>query len=235
MFQRLLPLLFVLVLTGCVRQHVDMTVHPDGSQIDIDMIAAADTEWAAKQGIDLDAKTQEQQVDASSFGPEARFEQWADGKWVGQHLIAPNTPIENVLNGGLLSYERQGETITFSTSPRQLGWGAESSNFDEVVNSEADLRLRVHVPGSVQETNGQLDGEWVVWTTRDANLEAFTLTAVADDSAELAQSSGAPKPTPTAAPAVQTDSGIPLWVWIGIAVVSIGAGWFVWTKLGAKP
>lgn len=235
MFRRLIPFfLLVFVLTGCVRQHVDITVQPDGTKVDIDMIAAADTEWAKEQGIDLDAKAQENQVDASSFGPEARFEKFADGKWVGQHLIAPNTPMENVTNGGLLTYTHEGDTLTFTTSPRQLGWGAESSNFDEVVNSEADLRLRVKVPGQVQETNGKLEGEWVVWTTRDAALESFTLSAKANAGTGQAFPTAAPEPTPTPDATQASKPGMPWWIWLVLLAISLGVGYGVYRYLGKK-
>lgn len=236
MLRRLLPaLLLVLVISGCVRQHVDMTVHQDGKQIDIDMIAAADSEWAAREGIDLNAKSAEQQVDASSFGPEARWEDWQEDKWIGKRLLAPNTPIENVLTGGLLSYSVTGDQIEFKTSPLQLGWGTQSANLEEVVNSDADLRLRVRVPGKVEETNGQLDGEWVVWTTKDAALEAFTIRATASQgAAQSSPSSAAPKPTPTPAPQSGTQDGTPWWIWVVGLVVAAGVGYGVYRFTGKR-
>lgn len=235
MLRRFLPVfLLVLLIAGCVRQHVDMTVHPDGKQIDIEMIAAADTEWAAREGIDLKERGVDQQVDASAFGPEARWEDWNEGKWVGKKLLAPNTPIQNVITGGLLSYQMEGDQITFSTSPRQLGWGAESSNFQDVVNSEADLRLRVRVPGTVTDTNGHVEGEWVVWTTKDAALDTFMLKATAGTAApqtgeastapgDATAPTGAPKPTPIQSDpnAASSQAGMPWWFWV--ALIAIGA------------
>lgn len=173
MFRHLLVLLLVLILSGCVRQHVDMTLHADAQFIDIDMIAAVDPD-AAK--VDVGKEIENRQVDASAFGPEARWEPVKDGKWVGQHLIAPNTPIKNVLEGGLLVISTQGSLLTFETSPHRLGWGAETTNFTDVAASEADLRLRLRLPGQIQDTNGQVEGEWVVWTTKDATLDVFRAT-----------------------------------------------------------
>lgn len=239
MLRHFIPVfLLVLLLSGCVRQHVDMAVHTDGKQIDIDMVAAADTEWAAREGIDLKEKGAEQQIDASAFGPEAHWEDWSEGKWVGKHLLAPNTPIENVLKGGLLSYQVEGDQITFTTSPRQLGWGAESSNFQDVVNSEADLRLRVRVPGTVTKTNGQVEGDWVVWTTKDAALDAFTLTATAGpntQASESASSTSAPKPTPIKNdPNATSQDGAPGWIWLALIVVGVIAGWLVYRFIGKR-
>lgn len=240
MLRRFLPIfLLALLITGCVRQHVDMTVHPDGKQIDIEMIAAADTEWAAREGIDLKEKGAEQQIDASAFGPEARWEDWNEGKWVGKKLLAPNTPIENVLTGGLLNYQVEGDQITFETSPKRLGWGAESSNFQDVVNSEADLRLRVRVPGTVTETNGHVEGEWVVWTTQDAALDAFRLTATAGTttaSDDTTTPSGAPKPTPAQADpnAAASQSGMPWWVWIVLLAVGAVVGFVAYRFTGKR-
>lgn len=214
-----------------------MAIHADGKQIDIDMIAAADTEWAAREGIDLKARGADQQIDASAFGPQARWEDWSEGKWVGKRLIAPNTPIENVVNGGLLTYQVEGDKITFSTSPKQLGWGAESSNFQDVVNSEADLRVRVRVPGTVTETNGQVEGEWVVWTTKDAALDAFTLTATAGANAQAsdATSQGAPKPTPVPTdPNAAAQSGMPWWFWLALIAVGAIVGWLVYRLTGKR-
>lgn len=240
MLRRFLPaVLLVLVMAGCVRQHVDMQVHADGQQIDIDMVAAADTEWAAREGIDLNQKGADQQVDASAFGPEARWEDYREDKWVGKHLLAPNTPIQNVLTGGLLTYSEEGDTITFSTSPRQLGWGAESSNFEDVVKSEADLRLRVRVPGQVTETNGQLEGDWVVWTTKDAALDAFTISATKGPTADTPSQTGAPavpKPTPVQPDpnAAQHTSGMPWWIWLVGLAIAVAVGFGVYRLSGKR-
>lgn len=221
-----------------------MTIQPDGKQIDIEMIAAADTEWAAREGIDLKEKGAEQQIDASAFGPEARWEDWQEGKWVGKKLLAPNTPIENVLTGGLLNYQVDGDQISFETSPKRLGWGAESSNFEDVVNSEADLRLRVRVPGTVTETNGHVEGEWVVWTTRDAALDAFTLKATAGATspqstgatAPSTAPSGAPKPTPmkTDPNAASSQSAMPWWFWVVLIAIGAIVGFFAYRFAGKQ-
>lgn len=193
----LLPLL--LVLAGCFRLDMGLTINEDDT-LDVSMEVADLTGMASRE--DMDCSSMESELadapDDAEFAVEDLEDE--DGN-VGCRISATGAPIDSMTGEGM-SIEKVDDTYVFSFDGDETGMGDTSSLEDMPAGMEPEVAISVTFPGEVIEADGEIDGNTVTWT----GLEAFTVGGSATGEA-TGNGGGA--------------GGVSTAVWIVLAVVAL--------------
>ncbi|GIJ00098.1 hypothetical protein CLV28_0900 [Sediminihabitans luteus] len=156
-----------LLLSGCMRMHVDYTLHEDDTASGSLVIAFSD------EVADALGTTPEELADQSGAGvdtddlPEgATSEPYAEDGYTGTKVTFEDTPIDEVSEGSGaddLSVTREGDEYVVS-GEMDLTDDSGTAVPDGMLDS-LDVRVSITFPGEVTEHTGELEGDnTVVWT-----------------------------------------------------------------------
>jgi len=167
----LLPLL--LVLAGCFRLDMGLTLHEDDT-VDLSMEVADLTGMMARS--DMPCSDLEDVSGAEDM--EVTVEEIEEDGNVGCRMVASGAAIDSMTDGGM-TIERVDDTFVFEFDGDETGMGDPAALEDMPAGMEPDVSISVTFPGEVIEADGEIDGNTVTWT----GLEAFTAGGSATGSA----------------------------------------------------
>ena len=188
--------LALLALSGCFKLDMDMTVNDDDT-IDGVVIFAIDqdlADMAGEEGGGEDSQLTEEDV------PEgATIEEYDEDGFVGQKVTFDGVSMDE-LNESFSSEDDTGGPSSWSLTHEDgeyrftgdmdmsemsgEGEGSDELDFDPSVFMEgAKLRVAMTFPGEVVESNGEVDGNTVVWEPEIG--ETNEMTAVAEEGSGL--------------------------------------------------
>lgn len=160
----LLPLL--LVLAGCFRLDMGLTINDDDT-LDVSMEVGDLTGMASRE--DMDCSSMESELggapDEADFAVEDIEDE--DGNF-GCLITATGAPIDSMSGEGM-TIEKVDDTYVFSFDGDETGMGDTSSLEDMPAGMEPQVAISVTFPGEVIEADGEIDGNTVTWT----GIEAF--------------------------------------------------------------
>jgi hypothetical protein len=160
----LLPLL--LVLAGCFRLDMGLTIHEDDT-LDVSMDVADLTGQATRE--DMDCSSMESELGTAPEGADFAVEDIEDEDGnVGCRISATGAPIDSMTGEGL-SIEKVDDTYVFTFDGDDSSLGDTSSLEDMPAGMEPQVSISVTFPGEVIEADGEIDGNTVTWT----GIEAF--------------------------------------------------------------
>ncbi len=178
-----------LALSGCIKLDMDLTVSSDDT-VSGAVIFAIDDSFADLPGVDpKDLFEGTSPVDQPSAGSVREEPYEADGK-VGTRLVFEGVPIEEFSQGegeDALRITRQGETYVVTgsldltgdeTAAGADGTTGETPPVDLGAITDAEVRVAITFPGAVISSNGDVDGNTVVW--EPAFGEVVEVQAVAE-------------------------------------------------------
>ena len=184
-----------LALSGCIKLDMDLTVSGDDT-VSGAVIFAIDDSFADLPGVDpKDLFDGTSPVDQPSAGSVREESYEADGK-VGTRLVFEGVPIEEFSQGegeDALRITRQGETYVVTGSLDLTGdetaagadgadgadgTAGETPPVDLGAITDAEVRVAITFPGAVISSNGDVDGNTVVW--EPAFGEVVEVQAVAE-------------------------------------------------------
>ena len=184
----------LLVLTGCVKLDVDLTVS-DNDRVSGTYIIAIQKSLLQLTGQDADGFYEQIASDFDSSdvpeGATVTTEKYDEGDFIGAQIKVDNVPIDQIndVGGGStgttgsndLSLTHEGELYQFRATLDTSSTGDQSPiSVPGQVTESAEIRVKVTFPGEVTETNGSKDGTSVTWSPTLG--ESAVLTATAKDS-----------------------------------------------------
>ncbi len=184
----------VLLLTGCVKLDVDLTVS-DNDTVSGTYIIALDRSVLQLTGQDADQLYDQIAADFDPSGlPEgasAEIAKYDQDNFVGATLTVKNVPIADINDLGGTADPTSTNTFSLSHDGDEYHFRAvidtSSSAVGESpisvpaqVTDSAEIRVKMTFPGEVTETNGSKDGTSVTWQPKLG--ETAELTATAKDS-----------------------------------------------------
>jgi hypothetical protein len=196
LLRRRLPAVLVaavtlVLLTGCVKLDVDLTV-ASNDKVSGTYIIGIDRSLLRFTGQDADALYQQLsgEFDASSLpeGASAKTEKYDQGDFVGAKITLTDLPIASLgsLNGSTgqtgsdeFSLTHQGDLYQFHATIDTSSTDT-SVSVPDSVTANAEIRIKMTFPGDVTETNGTKDGNSVTWQPKLG--QSADLTATAKDS-----------------------------------------------------
>lgn len=155
----------VLVLTGCMRLDLDLSLQPDDT-VDGSMTVAVDRELVEASG--EDAESLAEQLAAEMLGDaderlgEVRSEPYLDEDFAGSTMIFTSAALDAFTDADTdesLRIVREGDDFLVSGV-------LDLSGEDQVALdvSAFEVRIAVTFPGAVAEHNGTLEGRTVTWS-----------------------------------------------------------------------
>ncbi|WP_413451902.1 hypothetical protein AA0Y32_13695 [Georgenia phoenicis] len=159
----LLPLL--LVLAGCFRLDMGLTINEDDT-LDISMEVADLTGMASRE--DMDCSDLESELGDAPEDAEFTVEDIEDEDGVGCRISATGAPIDSMTGEGL-TIEKVDDTYVFSFDGDETGLGDTSELEGMPAGMEPEVAISVTFPGEVIEADGEIDGSTVTWS----GIEAF--------------------------------------------------------------
>ena len=184
----------VLLLTGCVKLDVDLTVG-DNDTVSGTYILGIDRSLLQLTGQDADSLYQQLSsgFDTSTLpeGTTATASKYDQGDFVGAEVKIEHLPIAslNTLGGDTAQSTSSQFTLTHEGDLYQFhatldtssaSAGASPISVPDSVTASAEIRIKMTFPGEVTETNGTKDGTSVTWEPKLG--AAADLTATAKDS-----------------------------------------------------
>lgn len=246
-----------LVLTGCMRMHVGLTLGEDDT-VDGSMVFAVSDEVARSLGQEpQDVWDQMSPEITSDLPPGATQEPYAEDGFTGTRITFADQPLSGT--GGLatgaddLSITREGDEYVVAgrmdLTDTGLDEGDASDPTTQQLLESVDVALAITFPGPVAESNGEVDGTTVTWrpVVGEVTEIAARGAAVADGAApEESASPAVPGAEPgddtadDAVPSVMGSSlGFPGWLpWVLLAIVVVGLGALglvLWLVLRRRP
>ncbi len=159
----LIGALLVLLVSGCMKVDVDLTLNPDDT-VDGVMIMAFDDDVATLLGTDPEALWEEAGSDLESgLPPGSTQEPWAQDGYTGTRVTFTAVPLDQMSQANdadTLRIVREGDEFVVTGAMDLSDMGAEGSG---EMMAGFDVRIAVTFPGAVSEHNGTLQGRTVVW------------------------------------------------------------------------
>src|SRR3954447_16788982 len=182
----------LLLLTGCVKLDINLTVSGDDT-VSGTYVIGIQKSLLQFTGQDADAFYEQitSDFDPSDLpeGAKVTPEKYDDGKFVGAKLVMDNVPIAGLDNvsgntstsgSNEFSLTHEGDLYQFRAALDTSTGDSSSVSVPQQVLDSAEIRIKLTFPGEVTETNGDKDGNTVTW--RPKLGEGTTLTATAKDS-----------------------------------------------------
>ncbi|MGF0115282.1 LppM family (lipo)protein [Promicromonospora sp. Marseille-Q5078] len=199
----------LLVLAGCLRLDMDMTVSEDDT-VSGTMIAAFSNQLAETLGMEPGELWDQAGGELGLDLPEgATQEPYSDDEYTGTRITFTDTPIEDVGGNGAadVSITRDGDeyvvdgTVDLSEGADQL------EQLPQNVQDAFDVQLSITFPGAVSDVSdsGQVDGTTVTWTPAIGENTEIHARGAAEEGA----------------------GGFPWWI-VGLVVGLIVIGLVVW-------
>src|SRR5699024_417800 len=193
----LLPLL--LVLAGCFRLDMGLTINEDDT-LDVAMEVGDLTGMATRE--DMDCSELESEMGDAPEEAEFAVEDIEDEDGnIGCRISATGAPIDSMTGEGM-TIEKVDDTYVFSFDGDETGMGDTSSLEDMPAGMEPQVAISVTFPGEVIEADGEIDGNTVTWS----GIEAFAAGGSA--TGEATGNGG-------------SAGGVSTAVWIVLAVVAL--------------
>ena len=171
----LLPLL--LVLAGCFRLDMGLTINADDT-LDVTMEVGDVTGMATRADMDCSELESEMVGDADGVEFTATDIEDDDGN-VGCRITASGAPLDSLADDGGMSVQKVDDTYVFTFE----GDGAGMQDFSDFEDMPAGMQPQVSIsvtfPGSVIEADGDIDGNTVTWTGMEAFATGGTATGEA--------------------------------------------------------
>jgi len=194
----LLVLPLLLVLAGCFRLDMGLTINEDET-LDVSMEVADRTGIATRD--DLDCADLESQLTDAPEEVEFTVTEIEDEDGIGCRMEAIGSPIDSMSGEGL-TIEKVDDTFVFAFEGDAAGMDTGSLE-DMPAGMEPQVSISVTFPGEVIEADGEIDGNTVTWT----GIEAFSTGGTATGEATGSGVAG----------------GVDTWVWVVLAVVALAA------------
>lgn len=153
-----LSVLSLAVLTGCMRIDMDLTLNPDDTMSGSIVMAVAEG-TGESFGIS-DEELYEQMFSETDSGfPQGEVEEYSQDGYIGQKMTFTDEPFEEFSadTDGMQIY-RDGDDYVVESN-ESFTEGTDVSQLP----TDAEATLSVTFPGSVDETNGMLEGTTVTW------------------------------------------------------------------------
>lgn len=182
-------LLALVTLSGCFKLDMDMEVKSDET-IDGAVIVAVDKDLAGMAGSESD----DSELTAEDVPEGATIEEYDEGGFVGQKVTFEGISMDELNT----SFSEEGETggpsgwsltheggeYRFTGDMDLTDMAAEEDGLDmSAFMAGAELRIAMTFPGEITESNGEVDGNTVVWEPKIG--EANEMTAVAEEGSGL--------------------------------------------------
>jgi hypothetical protein len=182
-------LLALVSLSGCFKLDMDMEVNSDET-IDGAVIVAVDKELADMAG----AESEDSDLTEEDVPEGATIEEYDEDGFVGQKVTFDGVSMDELNtsfteedeSGGPSSWSltHEGGEYRFTGDMDLTEMAAEEDGLDMgAFMSGAELRIAMTFPGEVTESNGEVDGNTVVWEPEIG--EANEMTAVAEEGSGL--------------------------------------------------
>jgi hypothetical protein len=182
-------MVFVLALAGCVRFQADLSVD-DQNRLDGDIVVAVITDDA--DATPENAREAVEKIEAQLL-PELRgadgvtANPYEEDDYVGTRFTLNDTPIAALDGGdadGALKLTRDGDEFTFAGT-LDFTPDDEPIDGDDVQGDPKDSGISVAIsfPGEILDTNGEVDGTRVTWTTTLEGSVDMRATASAEPAA----------------------------------------------------
>lgn len=182
----------LLLLTGCVKLDVDLTVGSD-DKVSGSYIIGIDKSLLQFTGQDGDALYEQITSDFdptdAPAGATVSTEKYEDDTFVGARIKIENVPISEMNDVGAgttdagsndFTVTHEGDVYKFHATIDTSSDQESSVSVPDSVTSSAEIRIKMTFPGEVTETNGNKDGNSVTWQPQLG--EPADLTATAKDS-----------------------------------------------------
>jgi len=171
----------VLVLAGCMRLDVEMTVHSDDTVDASTLIAISD---AAADQLGMEPATHWEQMEPQLTAdlPEgATHELFSEDGFTGARITLPRSPLGEFSGVGAdeLSIVRDGDEFVMSGSMDLSD--TDVDEFPDVDLSDMRLRVSVTFPGDVVEHDGTLSGRTVTWEPQPGQVTELNARASAGE------------------------------------------------------
>lgn len=159
----LIGLFAVLLLSGCVKIDMDLTLNTDDT-VDGVMVLAFSDEVAAMLGTDPESLWEEAGGDLErGLPPGSTQEPWSEDGYTGTRVTFDGVPLEEMAQANdpdTLRITREGDEFVVSgamdfTDVRGAGTDQAMEGFD--------VRIAITFPGEVRDHNGRLEGRTVIW------------------------------------------------------------------------
>ncbi|MFD2840314.1 LppM family (lipo)protein [Populibacterium corticicola] len=169
--------LLAVVLSGCMRMHIDLVLEED-DKASGSMIFAISDETAQSVQMEPQALFDMMMQDSEEIAPEdGTAEPYAEDGYTGTKWTFDSQPIDaNVGGGEDLTITRDGDDYVV-TGKFDMGdeGSMESDPMAEAMLQGFDVALKITFPGEVKESNGEITGQTVTWTPKPG--ENLTLSA----------------------------------------------------------
>ncbi|MET0801085.1 MAG: hypothetical protein ABWZ53_07960 [Actinomycetota bacterium] len=216
-----------LVLTGCLKLDMALTVSPDDT-VDGQIVFAVNKELLELTGQSVDDLLGDTTVPSDVEG--ATQEPYEDNTFVGTRVTFDSVPLERLQersDPGSLSIERVGDRFEVSgvldlgTQEADLQGNPFEDQITEAFDT-AELKIAVTFPGEIIETNGRVAGTTVTWEPAIGERTELTAVASATGDGAAAEGDEGGGDAGTEAAAGETSGGT-LWLWVLVALVVIAA------------
>ena len=187
------------VLTGCMRMHVELTLHEDNTA-DGSIIMAFSDELAESLGMTPEEMMETMGGDVDT--PDgATVEPYKQDGFTGTKSTFASAPIEGATGGPEMKIERVGDEFVVSGEMDMAEQGMGGSTGDPTTDAMMeglDMAFKVTFPGPVSSHNGKLEGNTVTWQMVPGEVLVFDARGSA-----LSDGSVAPAPKPSEEPSTE--------------------------------
>ena len=198
-------------LTGCVKLDMELTVSSDDT-VDGTVIIGLDKSIADLSGMSEDELREEMQRDLEldDLPDGATAEPFEDDSFIGTQITFEDVPLDEVSEDAseddlTIVHEDGKYTVSgaLDLTAEELG----DAPLDELSAEDADMQVRITLPGNVIDHNGELSGRTVTWHPRFGERNEFMAAA-------------------------EEGEGIPMLVWplLGVAAFSVAMIFVIQTR-----
>lgn len=193
----------LLVLSGCMKVDVDLTLNEDETTDGVLVMGVSDevADMLGREPQELwDELGAEMQADLPG---SATSEPYTEDGYTGARVTFEDEPLGGFAaagaNGDALAITREDDEYVVSGAMDMTGQGSRMNGMPEPVIESLQLNVAVTFPGEVTEHNGTLEGSTVAWTPRMGERNEISARG-----------------------AVSTDPGAGLsWVWLGVGALAV--------------
>lgn len=201
----------VVALTGCMKLDMDLTVSSD-DKVDGTMIVGLARSLADVSGMSEEEMREEleRDLELNDLPEGATAEPYQDDNFIGVRVQLEDVALDDLNEDSSgddlrILHEDGKYTVSgaFDLSAEELG----DAPLKELAEDDAEMRIRITLPGEVIEHNGELSGRTVTWHPEFG--ERNEILAVAEE-----------------------DEGIPTLVWplLGVAAFSVAMIFVIQTR-----
>lgn len=156
------------LLTGCLKISQNLTLSSD------DTVDGEITLAVSKQLLELSGQSEEDMLASITEGDspvpagvDFDTKAYDDGEFVGQTYSFAGVPLDLFAQEGEMSIVREGDTFVVSGNLDLSGGGSGVDVSDPTTQQlleSFDVQISITFPGSVENANGEIDGNTVTWT-----------------------------------------------------------------------